>query len=470
MAALPAQSTSQWSSRFAFIMAAVGSSVGLGNLWRFSAEAGSNGGGAFIILYLFFVVFIGIPVLTSEYMIGRAGDAASAIRSVKDVARRSSVSERWSVLGWTGMVASFLIVSFYCVVAAWVIMYIPKFLFGSFDGQTPDQISAQFGATVSNPKAVIPYFTGFALLTTWLVARGVNNGIEWAAKVLMPLFFLLLILLSMYSLWTGFSTEITTAAGEKSNGSLEAIKFLFTPDWSALNLDIAQAALGQAFFSIGLGSAIMITYGSYLPSTINIPKSAVIVGLTDTGVAIIAGLAIFPIVFAHGLKVNSGAGLFFETLPVALSSAPGGKFIGAGFFFLAIFAAVTSSISLLEPIVAWVNEKFNMARTKAAFLMGGLMWVLGFGSIYIDGFMDVLDGRITSAIMLPLTGLLTIIFVGWKMNKSIVDEQMHGASQGLKTLLFFLVKYIAPFFVGAVLFFSIDASFLGGHFGEMILR
>ncbi len=447
----------QWSSRFAFIMAAVGSSVGLGNLWRFSAEAGANGGGAFIIIYLACVLFIGIPVLMSEYMIGRAGNAASAIRSVKDIAERSEVSTNWSVLGWTGMIASFLIVSFYCVVAAWVIMYIPKFLFGAFDGQTPEQISGQFSDTIGSPLKVLPYFTGFALLTTWLVSRGVNAGIEWASKILMPMFFALLILLAIYSLYTGFSTEVVLADGSKSNGTAEAIRFLFSPDWSKLNGDVVTAALGQAFFSIGLGSAIMITYGSYLPKEINIPKSALIVGLTDTFVALVAGLAIFPIVFSHGLAPNAGAGLFFNTLPIALHNAPGGVYIGAGFFFLAIFAAVTSSISLLEPITAWVSERFEMTKAKAAWIMGFLMWVLGFGSIYIAGFMDFIDGDLTAAIMLPLTGLLSVLFVGWRMKKSMVEEQMGGTATGL---LYFLVRYIAPVAVGAVLLSSIWNRFL----------
>lgn len=451
MAAVPAQSTSQWSSRFAFIMAAVGSSVGLGNLWRFSAEAGSNGGGAFILIYLTCVLLIGIPVLMSEYIIGRAGNAASAIRSVQDVAQKSNVTSNWSVLGMTGMIASFLIVSFYCVVAAWVIMYIPKFLFGSFSGLNPKEISDQFTTTVSNPIGVLPYFTGFALLTMWLVSRGVNNGIEWAAKILMPLFFALLALLSLYSLWSGFSTTIETDSGETTNGAAQALSFLFRPDFGAINSNVATAALGQAFFSIGLGSAIMITYGSYLPKEISIPRSAIIVALTDTAVALIAGLAIFPIVFAHGLDVNSGAGLFFETLPVALTSAPGGTFIGAGFFFLAIFAAVTSSISLLEPAVAWTIEKFNMSRPKAAFVVGGLMWAIGLISVYSLAFMDFIDGSLTGAIMLPLTGLLTVLFVGWKMKKDMVDEQMAGVSPALRSLLFTLVKFVAPIFVGIVL-------------------
>jgi len=465
----------QWSSRFAFIMAAVGSSVGLGNLWRFSAEAGQNGGGAFIIIYLTCVLLIGIPVLMSEFIIGRAGDANSAIRSVTDLAQRSGKSENWSVLAWIGTIASFLIVSFYCVVAAWVIIYIPKFLFGAFDGQTVIEISGQFAETRKNITGFSPTglgvlwaFSGFVALTTWLVARGVNKGIEWAAKVLMPLFFILLFALSVYSLWSGFVTPLTMADGSASNGASEALKFLFRPDFSAVTPEVVTRALGQAFFSIGLGSAIMITYGSYLPKSINIPRSAIVIGLTDTAVALIAGLAIFPIVFAHGLNVNSGAGLFFETLPIALSSAPGGSFIGAAFFFLAIFAAVTSSISLLEPAVAWVIEKFQVSRRRAAFFMGLLLWGLGTGSIFISGFMDVLDGKITGAVMLPLAGLLTVVFVGWKMKKSLVDEQMAGSSALLRFALFSLVRYVAPIFVFVVLVLGIDHSYFGDSLGGIL--
>lgn len=477
MAGIPPEGTAQWSSRFAFIMAAVGSSVGLGNLWRFSAEAGSNGGGAFIVIYLACVIFIGIPVLMSEYIIGRAGNAASAIRSVGDVAERSGISKQWSILGVTGMAASFLIVSFYCVVAAWVIVYIPKFLSGSFTGQTPNEVSDQFLSLIvaeplkeiinnpsdlfKAPKEVLLAFTGFAMLTSFLVARGVNKGIELASKILMPLFFFLLFCLAMYSLATGFATQVVVD-GKTSNGSVEALKFLFAPDFSVITPQIATAALGQAFFSIGLGSAIMITYGSYLPNSISIPKSAIIVGLTDTCVALIAGLAIFPIVFSHGLDFSAGAGIFFQTLPVALSNAPGGNFIGAGFFFLAIFAAVTSSISLLEPMVAWLVEKLNISRVKAAAGAGFVMWLLGFGSIYISGFMDVLDGELTGAIMLPLTGLLTILFVGWRMKKSMVEEQMHGVSKGMQHFLIILVRFVAPIFVSIVLVVGIVSTYFTG--------
>ena len=436
--------TAQWSSRFAFIMAAVGSSVGLGNLWRFSSEAGSNGGGAFILIYLLAVVLVCIPVLMSEYLVGRAGNAANAIDSVADNAIRSGVTRNWSVLAWVGMVAGFMIVTFYCVVAAWVMRYIFKFLSNDFAGQTAEQVGAQFGGFISNPVQVLPWFLGFALLTTYLVSRGVNRGIELAAKVLMPVFFVLLVGLALFALATSGS------------GTAEALAFLYTPDFSKINSDVALAALGQAFFSVGIGSAIMITYGSYLPRDISIPRASFIVGLTDTAVALIAGLAIFPIVFRFGLEVNSGAGLFFITLPNAFNSMGGfGLFVGAAFFFLAFFAAITSSVSLLEPSAAFVKERFNVSKAKAAWIVGALMILIGLISVFGQtadnptAALDAIDG-FTGQWMLPLAGLLIVIFVGWRLDRAIINEQFEG-SEALGKVLLMFTKFVAPVFVALVL-------------------
>ncbi len=446
---MAAPGTAQWSSRFAFIMAAVGSSVGLGNLWRFSAEAGSNGGGAFILIYLVCVIFIGIPVLMSEYMIGRAGQASSAVKSMDDLTSRSNVGKFWSSGAWLGMIASFLIVSFYCVVAAWVMAYIPKFLFGSFNGQNADQIAGQFGELAGDPKAVLPWFFVFALLTTYLVSRGVNRGIELAAKYLMPLFFVLLIGLSAYSI---FST----------GGAGEAFRFMFTPDFSKINGEVAASALGQACFSIGIGNAIMITYGSYLPKTVSIPKSSILVGLTDTGVALIAGLAIFPIVFANNLDFSAGAGLFFQTLPTALSSLPAGNLIGAAFFFLAFFAAITSSISLLEPSAAWVAEQFKLTKQKGAFIVGAAITALGLVSVHHQAFFDFIDQDLVGPIIAPLSALMVVLFTGWRLNKVIVNEQIEGEGEALGRFLMIFVRYVAPLFMAFILIYGIINRFFLG--------
>jgi len=441
MAAIPGAGTAQWSSRFAFIMAAVGSSVGLGNLWRFSAEAGDNGGGAFILVYLLCVIFIGIPLLMSEFLIGRGGQAASAPKSVADLAGRSGKTKAWAGLGWIGMMASFLIVSFYCVVAGWVLAYIPKFLTNSFEGKSADEIAGMFGGPeglLNNPMQVVPWFLAFAVMTIYLVSRGVNQGIELAAKFLMPLFFLLLLGLALYSLMS--------ATGNSTN---EALAFLFQPDFSKINGDVAVAALGQAFFSIGVGSAIMITYGSYLPKSVDIPKSAVLIGLTDTFVAIIAGLAIFPIVFSHGLDVASGGALFFVTLPNALAEVP---LVGAAFFFLAFFAAITSSVSLLEPTCAWVSENFKISKSKATWLTGLGMIAIGSVCVFNGAVLDFIDTGLTGPIMLPLCGLLVVLFVGWGMTRDLVTEQI--GSTGLANMLYFLVRFVAPIAVFIVLLWS----------------
>lgn len=467
--------TAQWSSRFAFIMAAVGSSVGLGNLWRFSAEAGEAGGGAFILIYLLCIVFVGLPVLMSEFVIGRSGQAASAVYSMNDLTDRSKTSRFWSSGAWLGMIASFLIVSFYCVVAAWVLAYIPKFIFGEFtslasdlkatgltDNEVAEHVANVFAGTANSvtgelgcdvsaeckkvglyysPKEVFPWFLAFAAMTTFLVARGVNKGIELAAKFLMPIFFLLLAALAIFGVVSGI----------KSGGTKEALEFLFKPDFSEIDGNVAIKALGQACFSIGIGNAIMITYGSYLPRHVNIPKSSGLIVFTDTAVALIAGLAIFPIFFSTGLMdagVKPGGGIFFQSLPNALVQIPYGNFVGAAFFFLAFFAAITSSVSLLEPTVAWVADRFKMAKAKAAVITGLFMVALGCVSVMSGEVMDFIDEVLTGSIIAPLSALLVVLFTGWRLNKKILNEEIGEGSLGQFLMIF--VKYLAPIFIGLV--------------------
>lgn len=447
-----------WSSRFAFLMAAIGSSVGLGNLWRFSAEAGENGGGAFVLIYLACVIFIGIPTLTSEYVIGRGSAAASAVGSVTDLARSSGRSRHWSLLAWIGMTAAFLVVAFYCVVAGWVMAYIPKFVLGSFTGRASAEIAGDFGRMISDPWASFWYFTAFVIITAVLVARGVNKGIELATTVLMPVFFLLLAALAIYGLASAFGTTIVVDAGTASereaNAGAYALSWLFTPDFSKVTPTIITRALGQAFFSIGIGAGIMITYGSYLHHGVQLPRSAAIVALSDTAVALVAGLAIFPIVFAHGLAPDSGPGLFFETLPVALLNAPGGELVGAAFFVLAIVAAVTSSISLLEVSVAWLVEKSGLTRPEAAAGLGFMAWAIGGGVIYSTAYLDLLDTT-TSTLMLPLSGLLVVLFVGWRLKKDVLERELEGASKFTRQGLLVLIRFVAPIAIGAILAFGV---------------
>lgn len=438
---MPNTQTAQWSSRLAFTLAAIGCSVGLGNLWRFSAEAGSNGGGAFIAVYLACVIFIGIPTIMAEFLIGRAGNASSSINSSNDLADRSSVSRFWSLGAWAGTVSAFLIVSFYAVVAAWVLAYIPRFLTGAFNGQTPDQIADQFDVLISSPITLLPWFLLFSGLVIWLVARGVNRGIELASKVLMPSFFILLVLLSGYSLVSAWST----------GGTEKALDFLFNPDFSKITGQVAVSALGQAFFSIGLGMAMMIAYGSYLPRNISIPQSAFIIGLADTAVALIAGLAIFPIVFRYNLDFSAGAGLFFQTLPTALISTPGGTFVGAAFFCMAFFAALTTGVALLEPAVAHTSEQQKISKAKAAIGCGVVMVIVGFGSLYSLKFLDFLDTGLTAPILLPFSALMVVLFVGWRLDRSIIDAELSDGDRGLGNFLLVMVRYVAPLMITVIL-------------------
>ena len=476
MAAIGASGTEQWSSRFAFIMAAVGSSVGLGNLWRFSSEAGQNGGGLFILIYLGAVLFVCIPVLMSEYMVGRSGPDANAISSIGDVARRSDVSGSWKVAGWVGMIAGFLIVTFYCVIAGWVLRYVVTSLTGGFNGLSPEALGEDFGNFVFSPLRVLPWFLVFAGLTTYLVSRGVNQGIELAAKILMPLFFLILAGLAIFAIVSNLG----------NGGTAQALEFLYQPRLFEDKLDpatgemvrqatlsggVASAALGQAFFSVGVGSAIMITYGSYIPRGVSLPKSALLVGIIDTLVALIAGLAIFPIVFGTGQAAGAGPGLLFVTLPNAFNSMGViGPVIGAAFFFLAFFAAITSSVSLLEPSVAYVSEKFSLRKSLAAWIMGGVMTAIGLISVFgigenDDGDMDTLAlnaiDSFTGQVMLPLAGLLVVLFVGWRMNRAIIEGEIVG-DETLGRVVLFFVRYVAPVFVAIVLAVSVRNTYFAG--------
>ncbi len=449
----------QWSSRFAFLMAAIGSSVGLGNLWRFSAQAGENGGAAFIVIYLAFILLIGIPLLVCEYLLGRSGSGTSAVHSVRDLARRSNVSSAWTSLAWLGTTSAFLIVSFYCVVAAWVVIYVGKFLTGAFDQQSAEQIAGQFSETRENHAVVLAYVAVFLALTGAFVARGVNKGIELASKLLMPLFFILLLSLSAYSVWIGLLQEVLGANGQHTSGTALAFDFMFKPDFSKISTDVVVSALGQAFFSIGLGSATMITYGSYINRRASLPGSALVVGLADSGVALIAGFAIFPIVFAFDLNAAGGAGLFFETLPVALTALPLGAIIGAGFFCLAGFAALTTAIALFEVVTAFLIDTFDWQRLKAVTLLTLSVFTLSVASILSSDFMKLLDERITGAVMVPLSGLVAVIFVGWKMNASIVSDQLDNAPSTIVSSLLFLIRFVVPVCVFIVLVAQVLQAF-----------
>ncbi|KEO91271.1 transporter [Erythrobacter longus] len=456
-----------WSSRSAFILAAVGSAVGLGNMWRFPAEAGENGGGAFVLFYIFCVLLIGLPVLLSEVLIGRHGQA-NAPESVRRLARDSKASEGWSVLASMGVFAAFLILSFYCVVGGWVVYYIGVFasdLFqtglsgGAFQGRDPEEIKALMPGLFADGTLMAGLNLGFLGVTMFFVARGVSSGIEWVAVYLMPLFFVLFLAITIYGAFTG--------------NFAEAVAYLFTFDFSKLTGEVMLAAVGQAFFSLSLGVAGMMTYGAYANRDTNLGETSGIIAGADTAVALLAGLAIFPIVFAAGLSTNAGPGLMFESLPIAFQQMPFGSAIGLAFFVMIFFAALTSSVSLLEAPTAYVFEKFKLARPVATIIVGagaavlGVLsalsfndlaefYPLGFIPLFAEtNFFDTLDG-VTAKLFMPIGAILTCIFVGWIADARLIDSE-NGLDGALHKLWRALVRFVCPIVLAVILFVGLTS-------------
>ena len=436
----------EWSSRWAFILAATGSAVGLGNIWRFPYLTGENGGGAFVLIYLFCVAVIGIPVMIAEIMLGRRG-RMSPINTMRALAQDEGLSRYWQVIGWLGMLAGFLILSFYSVVAGWTLAYVFRSGAGIFSGMTAENVSTVFSDLVSDPERLLAWHTIFMAMTTMVVARGVKSGLEKAVRWLMPALFLLLLVLVGYAMGTGSFQE--------------AVRYLFKPDFSSLSAGGVMSAMGQAFFSLSLGMGAIMIYGSYLSHTESIPRMAIIVALADTLVAILAGLAIFPIVFAYGLQPQEGSGLIFKTLPLAFGHMPGGAFFGCLFFLLLMVAAWTSAISLLEPVVAWLVENRGMTRVYASILACGVVWILGLGALFsLNIWADAtLFGKtffglleyVTANIMLPVGGFLIALFAGWRLSRAASVNEL-GLGQGFAYQTWrILVRYITP--VGLILVF-----------------
>lgn len=475
-AAASATAQDHWSSRWAFVMAAIGSAVGLGNLWRFPSEAGTNGGGAFVVFYILCVVLIGLPILLSETLIGRHGQS-SAVESAKNVARESGASDGWASLAWVGMVGAFFILTFYSVVAGWVLYYVGVFagdlagsiadggfLGGAFAGESAERIQGYLPALFADPGLMIALHGLFMAATIYVVARGVTGGIEVAATWLMPAFFFLLVGITVYGAFTGAFAE--------------AIDFMFAFDPARLlHGSVMLSALGQAFFSLSLGSALMITYGSYAGREVNLARTSAVIATADTSVAIIAGLAIFPIVFAAGLDVAAGPTLMFQTLPAAFQAMPAGSLIGLLFFVMVFFAALTSSIALLEAPVSWAIHRFGTGRQATAIVLGlvifaiGVLSALGYNVLadvrplaFWPTFagLDILDSidAVTGKILLPLSGLLTAIFIGWIADRRLTDSE-NGLDGTLHLVWRFLVAWLCPVAVALILVLGLFPGLLG---------
>ena len=430
-----------WSSRWTFILAATGSAVGLGNIWKFPYMAGDNGGGAFVLVYLACIAIIGLPIMLGEIMIGRRGRSSPA-NTMKALAFEANTNSAWTLLGATGAVAGLLILSFYSVAAGWALSYV----FNGFQNVTAESSTQSFNSLLASPTSLIFWHTLFLLVTVFVVARGILEGLEKWINTLMPMLFVLVILLCLYA--------------TQSGAFVEGLIYLFQPDFSKITPEVMLEALGQAFFTLSLGMGAIMAYGAYMPASQNIGKTAISVAALDTGVALLAGIAIFPIVFANGLAASEGPGLVFVTLPIAFSSMPLGVFFGTLFFVLLSIAALSSSISLIEPGVAWLIESLRIKRITATLLLGFIAWFIGLFSalsfnllseftIFGKNFFDATD-FLTNQIMLPLGGIFIAIFVGWVMKKENVLEELDIEENLIFKFWYFSIRYISPVMVGCV--------------------
>lgn len=450
----------QFSSKIGVILAAAGSAVGLGNIWKFPYEAGENGGGAFIVIYIFSILLIGFPIMISEFVIGRKS-RANPVGAFKKLAPKTP----WFFTGIIGVATAFMILSFYGVVAGWTLEYIYLALGNTFKGQTTADLQNTFDNFASNPIKPVFWQILFMCFTAWVVHAGIKNGIERITKILMPLLLLIIIVLCIKSLSLGENIDTTT--GEVIGSSLDGLKFLFKPDFSAINAGMVLDALGHAFFSLSLGMGTIITYGSYVRKTNILTNTALEVTILDTLIALLAGVAIFPAVFYFNVAPDKGPSLVFTILPSIFQEMSGGYIWTLSFFVLLAVAALTSSISLLEVAVSYFSEELKINRNKATVYTTVIITVLGIAcSLSLSSWsgFEVLGLNIfeimeyaSSNVMLPLGGLLISVFVGWYYRRNdFVDELSNGGTLKIKFfhLFFFIIKFIAPVAIAAIFLYS----------------
>ncbi len=422
----------KWGSRLGFILAAAGSAVGLGNIWKFPYITGVYGGGAFVLIYLIFIFIVGLPIMLSELIIGQRThkDPVGAFRNLE------GKKSLWQSAGWLGIASGFIILSFYSVVAGQAMAYIFKSI-GGFSG-TAAEIRSQYTSLKTNPGYSILWHMIFMGLTMGIVIGGVHKGIEKWSKILMPSLVVLLLGLTFYGLFF-------------THGGKIALTFLFKPDFSKLTSEAVLSALGHAFFTLSLGMGAMITYGSYIGKKINVQKAALTVVLMDTVIALLAGITIFSLVFEYKTKIDAGPGLIFETLPVLFKET--GPFISVPFFLLLTFAALTSTISLLEVVVSYFIDEKGWKRSKATLIMGGTILLIGLlpalDKLKLpfkgrpQSFFDIFD-FISTNYMLPIGGLLISLFVGWKMKEKLITSETFHNKLLIYKIWRIILKFITP--------------------------
>jgi NSS family neurotransmitter:Na+ symporter len=449
--------TESWSTQVTFLFATVSCSVGLGNLWRFPYIAGENGGGAFVLVYISFVLLIGIPLIMAELAIARRGHR-SPVDTTAVISQEESGHRRWQVIGWLSILAPPLALSFYSVVGGWSLDYLLLAATDRFAGVQTGEAGALFGEVLASPSRMLVSFSMMVVAVTVVVGSGIRHGIERVSKVMMPALFLLLLVLAGYAL----------TVGDAARG----LSFMFRPDFTSLSADGVLMALGQSLFSIAVGTGALLAYGAYLPRTISIPRAAWTIGLADTAAALLAGLVIFPIVFASGLDAGEGPGLIFVTLPMAFSEFPAGRLFASLFFLLVFFAAFTSGLGMMEPFVSWLEDRRGWNRRKASLLTGALVWTLGLAAVFsfnlwknftpLDMF-PAFEGRtvfsildyVVSNFMLPLNAMLIALMTGWAIDGSRMRSDI-GIESGVSWLIWQVsVRYLAPLAVLSVFLFNL---------------
>lgn len=430
------QPRDQFKSRLGFIMAAAGSAVGLGSIWRFPYVVGENGGGAYMIIYMLALIIIGIPIMVAEFVIGR-NSGKNAVDAY------AHYSNKYKIVGIFSMLAPSIILSFYCVVGGWSIMYLYLTVTGKLSRLTPEGYATMFDASSGDMLLSGFFFLLFGVLTVLVVCKGISQGIEKVCSILMPALFIIMVALSIL--------------GAVQPGGFEGIKWYLTPDFSKVDGGTFVDAVGQVFFTMSLGMGIMVTYASYLRKDEDMPKAATITIVFDTLVSVLAGFAIFPAVFAFGLAPSSGPGLVFITLPNVFAQLPFGTAAAIGFYLLLIFAALPSAISLLEVPVSYVIEKYHISRVKAAIGVGSLIMIIGIPTLLSFGpwsdikvfgynFFDLYDYA-TSNIALPLIGLAGSLILGFTWSKKVVMNEVTNNGKikfALKNVWYYSVKYLSP--------------------------
>ena len=442
----------KWTSKVYFLAAAIGSAVGISNIWKFTYVAGENGGGAFIMVYVFALICIALPALIAEFVIGRRG-GLGVVRTMDKLSEKEGISPLWRYYGWLAVLAVFIALSFYSVVAGWTVDYFLSSLSPDDHVVTVSEASGNLMKMLSDPLRMMFYQAVFISFTAGTVIFGIKNGLEKMLFWMTPGLFIILGILLVYA----------TLYGDMGR----ALEFLFTPDFSTLTPTVILMAFGQAFFSLGVGVGVLMTIASYMDKETPLIRSAIIVAVADGGVALLAGLAIFPIVFAHGLSPAEGPGLIFATLPVAFSQMPGGIFVGPLFFLLLSIAALTSAITLLETVIACLEDLTSLSRVRLTILSACMLWILGLMTVFSYNiwadvkplsFIGIFENKtifglldyLVSNVLMPLGGICVSVLAGWGLGQISLRDELQVRDGILFQIWLFLIRFVVPVAIGSV--------------------